>query len=55
MLLMELADEIPDLRSQDFLHRNCLGPDHMHFDIPGTERGRHLETDEAGADHHGAP
>ena len=32
-----------------------LGPDHMHFDIPGTERGCHLETDEAGADHHGAP
>ena len=42
MLLMEPADETPDLWSQDFLHRYCLGPDHMHFDIPGTERGLSL-------------
>ena len=27
----------------------------MHVDIPGTERGGHLQTDEARADHHGAP
>ena len=31
------------------------GADHMHVDIPRAERCRHLETDEARADHHGAP
>jgi hypothetical protein len=34
MFLVESADEIPDLRSQDVLHRNCLEPNHVHVDIP---------------------
>src|SRR5665213_630099 len=49
--LMEIAQEIPDLWSQYFLHQDRLGPDYMDFDIPGTKRCRALETNEAGADH----
>src|ERR1017187_10038534 len=48
VLLMECADEISDLGSQNFLHRYGLRPHHVHFDIPGTERGCHFESDEAG-------
>ena len=54
MVLMELAQEISDLRSQHFLHQDRLGPDHVDFDIPGTKRGRHLQANEAGADHNRA-
>ena len=32
---------------------NRLRRDHMHVDIPRSKRCRHLETDEARADHHG--
>ena len=55
MLLMELAQEISDFRSQHFLHQDRLGADHVDFDIPGAKRGRNLETDKAGTDHHGTP
>ena len=51
-ILMESADEAPDLGSQNLLHRNRLGPDHMDVDIPAAERGRHLEADKARANHH---
>ena len=51
MVLMELAQEIPDLRSQHFLHQDRLGPDHVDFDIPGTKRRRDLQANEAGADY----
>jgi len=55
MLLMQSANESSDLWAQYFLHRNRIGRDHMHFDIAGTKRRRHLKTDETGADHHRAP
>ena len=32
VFFMEFADEIADIRAEDFLHRTP--PDHMHFDIP---------------------
>ena len=51
MVLMKLAQEIPDLRSQHFLHQDRLGPDHVDFDIPGTKRRRDLQANETGADH----
>ena len=51
MVLMELAQEISDLRSQHFLHQDRLGPDHVDFDIPGTKRRRDLQANEARADH----
>ena len=51
MILMELAQEIPDLRSQHFLHQDRLGPDHVDFNIPGTKRCRHFQANAAGADH----
>ena len=50
--LVELADEPSDVRSQDFLHRNGIRRDHMHVDIARAQRCRHLESDEARADHH---
>jgi hypothetical protein len=51
VFLMELTDEIPNLRSQDFLHRRGLRRDYIHFDIAAPERYGHFETDEARADH----
>ena len=51
MVLMELAQEIPDVRSQHFFHQDRLGPDHVDFDIPGTKRRRHFQSNKAGADH----
>ena len=51
MILMELAQELPDFRSQHFLHQDRLGPHHVNFDVPGTKRRRYLQTNEAGADH----
>ena len=54
MILMELAQEIPDLRPQHFLHQDRLGPDHVDFDIPGTKRRRYFQANEAGADHNRA-
>ena len=51
MVLMELAQELSDLRSQNFLHQNRLGPDHVDFDIPGTKRRCDLKADEARADY----
>jgi hypothetical protein len=51
MIFMELAQEIADLRPQDFLHQDRLGPDHVDFNIPGTKRRRHFQANEAGADY----
>ena len=50
MILMELAQEIADLRPQHFLHQDRLGPDYVDFDVPGTKRRRHFQANEAGAD-----
>ena len=51
MVLMELAQEIPDFRSQHFPHQDRLGPDYVDFDVSGTERRCDLQANEAGADH----
>ena len=51
MILMELAEEIPDVRSQHFLHQDRLGPDHVDFDISRTKRCRDFQANEAGADY----
>ena len=32
MFFMKFADELSDIRSQNFLHRTCFSPNHMHFD-----------------------
>ena len=50
---MELADEVPDLRTENSLHGTGLPSDHVHLDIARAKRCRHLEPDEARADHHG--
>jgi hypothetical protein len=55
IVLMELADEPSDIRSEDPLHRNCFAPDHMHIDVPCAKRCGHFKSDEARADHHGLP
>ena len=52
VLLVEFADELPDVRAQDLLHGNGFRRDHMHVDIARAQRCRHLEADEARADHH---
>ena len=54
MVLMELTDELSDLRPKEPLHRNCFAPDHMHIDVPSAERCCYLEPDEAGANYHGS-
>ena len=54
MLLMQLAKEVPDFRPQDPLHRDRLGRDHMHVEVPRAKRRGHLQADEARADHHRA-
>jgi hypothetical protein len=51
VVLMELAQEISDLRSQYFIHQDRLGPDHVDFDIPGTKRRRDLKANEARTNH----
>ena len=51
MILMELAQEIADLRPQHFLHQDRLGPNHVDFDVPGTKRRRYFQANEAGADY----
>src|SRR6185437_1136192 len=40
MILMELAQEIADLRPQHFFHQDRLGPNYVNFDVPGTKRRR---------------
>ena len=32
-LLMQVANEVPDIQSENALHWNYLAPDHMHLDI----------------------
>src|SRR5687768_5390340 len=55
VLFMEFADEIADIGSEDLRHRACLSADDRHFDIPRSKGCRHLEPDEARADHYGPP
>jgi hypothetical protein len=55
IILMELADKLSDIRSEDPLHRNRFAPDHMHINVPGAKRCCHFKSDEACADHHGSP
>ena len=51
MLLVERANEVAHLRTQDALHRPLFRRDHMDFDIAGAQGGRDLEPDKARAQH----
>jgi hypothetical protein len=33
VLLVQIANEVPDLQSENSLHWNCLAPDHMYLNI----------------------
>jgi hypothetical protein len=52
VLFVEFANEIADIRPEYLFHGNGVRYDHVHTDIARTQRRRHLETDEAGADDH---
>ena len=52
VLLVELADEIADIRPEDVFHRDRVRCDHVRIDIARAQRRRHLEADEARANHY---
>ena len=53
MTLVQLPDEIAELRPQYALHRPRFGCHDMDLDLAMTQRGGRLKPDEAGADHDG--
>ena len=48
---MQGADDIAQLRPQNFFHRPGFGRYHMDFQPAGDERSRHFQSDETGAHH----
>ena len=46
------ANHVAQLRPHDPRERPLVGRDHVHLHFPGAQRGRHLEPDEARAEHH---
>ena len=52
MLFMQGLQVVSHLCAQHFFHQPCLAPDHLHFDVARAQRRCHLQTDEAGANHH---
>ena len=55
MLLMQSANEIAHLGPQNALHRTFFRRHDVDFDVPGAERSRDFEPDEAGAEHDRPP
>ena len=51
VLFVQGTDEIAHLRPEHALHRPLLQPDDVDLDIPGAQRRRGFEPDEARADH----
>ena len=54
VLLVDRPHEPADLGSHDPLHRDRLGRDDVHLQLPRPQRGGDFEPDKAGADDHRA-